>query len=256
MKQGDKFPIGFYTKGKSNQEGRHRAIAAMLLGAKLIPVIEKVDLSDKDVSFLIEKWKNMEFEELNQLFIKMGFDEGISSLGYNSLKRRVANKKKEKGIDLHESSMDFRTFIHKAIHSVIHGRVKKTHMVIAMIEVHDPKEVNKLIKAAREAMRGMGVKVPFKWKFPQGYHMTVKLGQLPLGIKMRGDVNKDIELSVETLGISDDAIAFGVKGYFSKNEIQHITLRFKDVPSASNSIENWIPLASPFSVIGTVKQLT
>jgi len=40
----------------------------------------------------------MEFEELNQLFIKMGFDEGISSLGYNSLKKESCEIKRKRKV--------------------------------------------------------------------------------------------------------------------------------------------------------------
>lgn len=87
------------------------------------------------------------------------------------------------------------------------------------------------------------------------YHMTIKLGELPVGFKK--DIDRDVVLNIETVGISNDAVALGVSGdYFSDNEFQHITLAFKYYPKDSKLIQNWEPLEKPFRVKGTIREFT
>lgn len=89
MKSGAKFPIGYYTKDNSNQEGRHRALAAMKLGCDKIPVIQFMKISDREFLNVVNKLKNKSFDELDNLFKKIGFQNGITQLGYNELNRYV-----------------------------------------------------------------------------------------------------------------------------------------------------------------------
>lgn len=149
--------------------------------------------------------------------------------------------------------MNLRQFIQKAIHAAIYGK-DETKPTYAAVLIDDPGEIKKLEKMVRINMKKLGLRVPFMWKFPKHYHMTVKMGILPIGIQMRGDVRSELDLKVHSIGISEEALALGVEGYFSKNDIQHITLRFKERPSASNNIEDWKPLPVPFEVTGRVTQ--
>jgi len=89
MKNGAKFPIGYYTKGGDGQEGRHRALAAMKLGCDKIPVIQFMRVSDKELSNVVNKLKNKSFEEIDSLFKKIEFENGITMLGYNDLQRYI-----------------------------------------------------------------------------------------------------------------------------------------------------------------------
>jgi len=89
MKSGAKFPIGYYTKDGDQQEGRHRALAAMKLGCDKIPVIQFIKISDKEFSNIVNKLKGKSFDELDTLFKKIGFQNGITRLGYNDLQRYV-----------------------------------------------------------------------------------------------------------------------------------------------------------------------
>ena len=96
--------------------------------------------------------------------------------------------------------------------------------------------------------------IPNGWKSPQDYHMTITLGELPLGLKMRGDIGSEVDLTVNKIGISDNAIAAGVTGYISKKSHQHITLAFKEFPKDSDDIVNWKKLEQPFIVTGIITE--
>ena len=84
--------------------------------------------------------------------------------------------------------------------------------------------------------------------------MTITKGPLGLGQKMAGAIGSEVDLTVKSLGISDDAIAVGVEGLYSRNPIQHITIAFKNVPKDSNDIENWIDF-EPFKVKGYIREI-
>lgn len=89
MKSGAKFPIGYYTKGGDQQEGRHRALAAMKIGCDKMPVIQFMKISDKEFLNVINRLKDKSFDELDVLFKNIGFKNGITRLGYNELKRYI-----------------------------------------------------------------------------------------------------------------------------------------------------------------------
>lgn len=88
MKRGDKFPIGYFTIGNSNQEGRHRAMAAMKLGCSSIPVLAFQEISYDDALEYANAFKDKSFEELDEQFKTMGY-KGITKLGYHELQRFI-----------------------------------------------------------------------------------------------------------------------------------------------------------------------
>lgn len=89
MKNGEKAPIGYYTRGDSRQEGRHRALAAIKLNCKEIPVMELIPLETSEVEDFAKSVKGKSFEDLDKEWKdKDGFD-GISRLGYNDLQRYI-----------------------------------------------------------------------------------------------------------------------------------------------------------------------
>ena len=89
MKNGDKFPIPWYNKDNDLQEGRHRALATMINGCKLIPVIEFSSISDEDFIKWIQLFKGKSKEELNDTFTELGFEKGMGDLGYSDLQRFI-----------------------------------------------------------------------------------------------------------------------------------------------------------------------
>lgn len=93
------------------------------------------------------------------------------------------------------------------------------------------------------------------WSSPEDYHMTVCLGELPLHRKMAGDINSEVTLHVTHFGVNSLAAAFKVTGYMSKNELQHITMLFKNQPSDSKNITNWMPLDEPFDVTAVIREV-
>lgn len=89
MLSGSKFPIGYFTKDGEQQEGRHRALAAIKLGCEKIPVVQLIKISNKEFLTVVNKFKNGSFEQIDTLFKKIGFDNGITQLGYNDLRRYI-----------------------------------------------------------------------------------------------------------------------------------------------------------------------
>ena len=138
------------------------------------------------------------------------------------------------------------------IRKVIRKMLAEAQIQFTGVKIQDPQEVSKLDSMVQKNLEALGVEIPGGWKTPLDYHMTVKFGMLPLGMRMRGDVGNPTTLQVQTLGVSDDAIALGVSGYMSRNENQHITLKFRVYPSDSNEIKEWTPLPYPFEVEGVV----
>jgi hypothetical protein len=91
MLKGDKFPIPYYTKDGDYQEGRHRALAAMEIGCESIPVIEFIKLNNSDYNNMLKKFKGKSIEELDEIFKRIGFDKGVSVLGYRALQLKYDN---------------------------------------------------------------------------------------------------------------------------------------------------------------------
>lgn len=106
------------------------------------------------------------------------------------------------------------------------------------VMIEEPAEIQKIIELAKHYIPSQG------WISSDNYHMTISKGNLPDSLRMRGDLNSQVELTINTIGISDKAIAFGVIGYYSKNEMPHITIAFKQGagPVDSNNIQNWKPI--------------
>lgn len=112
----------------------------------------------------------------------------------------------------------------------------------------------KLYNTAKQEISRLGVSLN-RWKRPEDFHMTICLGELPLHMKMRGDINSEVVLHVTHFGISDMAAAFKVTGFMSKNEIQHITVLFKKQPADSKNIVDWKPLQDPLDVTAIIREV-
>jgi len=88
MKNGDKFPIGFYTEGSSGQEGRHRALALMGLGCEQMPIVVISQYPSDKVHDFVLKHKDTSQEELDLVFKNMGYN-GISGLDWREFTKYV-----------------------------------------------------------------------------------------------------------------------------------------------------------------------
>jgi len=124
--------------------------------------------------------------------------------------------------------MNLRQIIREEIERVftdIHGKsyspVEYTGVVI------EGSEIARFESELTRRMNDIGLEIPSDWKSPDNYHMTITLGELSLSAKLSGVIGREVELEVISIGVSDNAIAAGVSGLFSKNENQHITLAFK-----------------------------
>lgn len=106
------------------------------------------------------------------------------------------------------------------------------------VMIEDPAEIQKITELASQYIPNQG------WTSSNNYHMTIDRGVLPDSLRLRGDLNSQVELTINVVGISENSIAFGVIGYYSKNEMPHITIAFKEGsrPEESNNIKNWKPI--------------
>lgn len=103
-------------------------------------------------------------------------------------------------------------------------------------------------------LSALGIDIPIDWKIPENYHMTITLGEVGLRLKMTGIIDEEVELEIYSIGVSDEAIAAGVRGMYSKGDIQHITIAFRDKSQNSNLIIEWVEI-NPFKVIGHIKEV-
>ncbi len=151
--------------------------------------------------------------------------------------------------------MNLRKIIREEIEGTftdIHG--KKYSPVDYTAIVIEGNDIDIFEKKMSNRLDELGIKIPSSWKYPDNYHMTITLGELSLGVKMSGVIGRKVEIEVYSVGVSDDAIAVGVYGMFSRNEMQHITLAFRDKPADSKDISKWIEF-KPFKVDGYVREI-
>jgi len=128
-----------------------------------------------------------------------------------------------------------RNIIRKTLSEVYLNR----DVLYSAVVIEEPSEIQKIQEFSKNY-------IPDGWSEPAHYHMTIAHGGLPETLRLRGDLNKDVELTVDMIGISENAIAFGVSGYYSKNDIPHITIAFNKATGAaaadSKKILNWTPI--------------
>lgn len=163
------------------------------------------------------------------------------TLGYDDFHRCIFKKVKQ--FKMNENSL----------------KQEKPAVGFTAVSIEDESEKEKINKIF-DSLREQG-KIPESFirpRFPNGdidYHMTIKLGELPVGFKK--DLDKEVVLNIKTVGISDSAVALGASGeYFSDNEFQHITLAFATLPENSKHIKNWQPLEQPIQVKGVIREFT
>ena len=88
MKKGDKFPIGHYTDENPDQEGRHRAMACMMLDVNTIPVVRITKLGYSEVVKYVKNFQHYTREQLDDYY-KDVVPDGISDLDWRELKSYI-----------------------------------------------------------------------------------------------------------------------------------------------------------------------
>lgn len=164
-------------------------------------------------------------------------------------------------------------FARKVVRSVIN---ESSNVAYTGVVIEDPKYIKKLDDIVticdEDNIENIGftnlknigkieqsICLPFGWEKPDDYHITIKLGELPLSRKR--DLNKPVEdIKVVLIGVSSMAVALGVEmPYISKNELAHITLAYNaaegGAPKDSNDIETWRPLKNPFVISGIIREV-
>jgi len=105
------------------------------------------------------------------------------------------------------------------------------------------------------ALMRLCVDVPEDWKL-LAHHMTIVFKER-LPEELKDDLNKDVTLTVKSIGISNDAIAVGVEGYPSTKDTPHITLAIPlaGKPVNSNNIEDWRDVEDEILLNGKVSEI-
>lgn len=144
--------------------------------------------------------------------------------------------------------MDLRKFIRETLNETYGPSVVQYCAVV----IEDPVEEQKIKDLAAQYVPATG------WRIPYHYHMTITQGPIPQSLELRGDLNKEVELTINMIGISEKAIAFGTFGYYSKNDMPHITIAFSKkygaAPADSKEIKNWKPI-DKIKVKGVVREI-
>ena len=142
--------------------------------------------------------------------------------------------------------MNIRKFIRKTLRETYGPQVMYSAVVI-----EDPAEEQKIKELASKYVPAEG------WSLPAHYHMTIGQGHIPQSLELRGDLNQEVELTIDMIGMSENAIAFGTFGYYSKNDMPHITIGFNNnggTPADSKEIKEWKPI-DKVKVIGVIREI-
>lgn len=112
-----------------------------------------------------------------------------------------------------------------------------------------------LIKKAKEL-----TEIPDNWTL-YADHMTIVFNDGTEGKELAANgleimLNEIVQLSVSSIGISEEAIAFGVDNYQTQNEHSHITIAVApdSKPVRSNNITEWLPIDG-FNVTGKINKI-
>lgn len=141
--------------------------------------------------------------------------------------------------------------LRKYVRNILEETYGRKVVMYSAVVIEDPAEEQKIKELAANYVPTEG------WDVPPHYHMTISHGPIPQALDLRGDLNKEVELTINMIGISDKAIAVGTFGYYSKNDMPHITLAFKKgegLPADSKEIKNWNPI-NPIKVKGVIREI-
>lgn len=124
-------------------------------------------------------------------------------------------------------------------------------VIYSAVCIEDPSEIVKI-----DELRNKYVPANKGWKKPKDYHMTISPGTFPRALRKKGDLNQEVILVITAIGSSDNAIAFETEGYYSRNEIPHITVAFSKFgePADSNRILSWKPIEE-IQIKGVIRQV-
>jgi NEDD4-binding protein 2 len=112
-------------------------------------------------------------------------------------------------------------------------------------------------KSREDLIKYIGLNFQEGWTI-LAHHMTIVFGEgLPENLK--GDLGKEVTLRVTHLGRTDLVEACKVEGYFTVNDIPHVTLAVNTEkggkPIYSKGITEWTPLSSSFNINGVVTEV-
>lgn len=107
----------------------------------------------------------------------------------------------------------------------------------------NPETGKRLVEKAKEL-----TEIPEDWTL-YADHMTIvynsglEINEL-IADGLESLLNEPLSLHISSIGVSDEAIAFGIDNYKTQNEHSHITIAVApgSKPVKSNNITNWMPI--------------
>lgn len=203
-------------------------------------IIDNTNLSPSEPKQYVMAALEMGYDDKNIKFINIG----TGGLTAEELAKRNTHNVP---LDKIKSMIDkYKTYNPITIEKVINSKdMGKKDDVLYSAIVLDEKSHNELINMFSDI-------IPEDWKL-YAHHMTIQFGK---GVENEKDLDKEVILQGNKLGISDKAIAIEVSGYESKNNIPHITIAISPdgSPKMSNDISDWKKI-KPITLTGVVKNI-
>jgi predicted kinase len=203
-------------------------------------IIDNTNLSPSEPKQYVMAALEMGYDDKNIKFINIG----TGGLTAEELAKRNTHNVP---LDKIKSMIDkYKTYNPITIEKVINSKdMGKKDDVLYSAIVLDEKSHNELINMFSDI-------IPEDWKL-YAHHMTIQFGK---GVENEKDLDKEVILQGNKLGISDKAIAIEVSGYESKKNIPHITIAISPdgSPKMSNDISDWKKI-KPITLTGVVKNI-
>lgn len=203
-------------------------------------IIDNTNLSPSEPKQYVMAALEMGYDDNNIKFINIG----TGGLTAEELAKRNTHNVP---LDKIKSMIDkYKTHNPITIEKVINSKdMGKKDDVLYSAVVLDEESHNKLINMFSDI-------IPEDWKV-YAHHMTIQFGK---GVENEKDLDKEVILQGNKLGISDKAIAIEVSGYESKKNIPHITIAISPdgSPKMSNDITDWKKI-KPIKLTGVVKNI-
>jgi len=230
--------------GKMHNLNFTNAKASMETGVSPV-VIDNTNLKASDAKAYVKAALELGYSDVN---IK------VEDVGTNGLTVEVLAERNTHGVPL--DKIKKMVNVHKSVGTLTVKKImeasggKNRPKVLYSAVVLDENSKTKLLTALKHL-------IPEGWAL-FAHHMTIVFAKgLPDDLK--GDLGETVTLRATEIGISDMAIAVKVDGYFTTNDIPHITLAANTEaggkPFMSNKITNWKPLGSYVSLTGVVTEI-
>lgn len=203
-------------------------------------IIDNTNIKASEPKKYVEAALNMGFDENNIKIVDIGTGGCTAEVLAERNTHNVPLKTIERMMASHQGVGEL------TVTKILKSKDMSRKAKIAML-VLDEKSRSKLLGAT-------GHFIPEGWKV-FAHHMTINFGK-GLPKELVEDLGTTQIIKGVNIGKSDMAIAIGVEGYHSDNDLPHITLGINieegGKPKMSNDITEWNPLENYINLTGTI----